>query len=50
VTAAKAGSKKLRRGKGRRVPKSTFGEQCTVALDNGTTATIDLFACDTAPP
>ena len=48
MTAAKAGSKKPRRGKGRRVPKSTFVEQRTVTLDNGTTATIDLFACDGA--
>jgi hypothetical protein len=48
VTAAKAGSKKPRRGKGRRVPKSTFVEQRTVTLDDGTTATIDLFACDGA--
>ena len=48
VTAAKAGSKKPRRGKGRRVPKSTFVEQRTITLDDGTTATIDLFACDGA--
>jgi hypothetical protein len=48
VTAAKAGSKKPRRGKGRRVPKSTFVEQRNVTLANGATATIDLFACDGA--
>lgn len=48
VAAAKAGSKQPRRGKGRRVPKSTFVEQRSVALGDGTTATIDLFARDGA--
>lgn len=49
VAAAKAGSKKPRRGKGgRRVPKSTFVEQRAITLDDGTTPTIDLFACDGA--
>jgi hypothetical protein len=36
------------RGKGRRVPKSIFVEQRTVTLDDGTTVTVDLFACDGA--
>jgi hypothetical protein len=48
VTAAKAGSKKPRRTEGRRVPKSTFVEQRTVTLADGTTVTVDLFACDGA--
>jgi hypothetical protein len=48
VTAAKAGSKKPRRAEGRRVPKSTFVEQRTVTLADGTTDTVDLFACDGA--
>lgn len=48
VAAAQAGSKKPRRGKGRRVPKSTFVEQRSVTLADGTIATVDLFACDGA--
>jgi hypothetical protein len=48
VTAAKAGSKKPRRGQGRRVPKSTFVEQRTVTVDDGSTVAVDLFACDGA--
>jgi hypothetical protein len=48
VAAAKAGSKPPRRGKGRRVPKSTFVEQRDVTRTNGATTTIDLFASDGA--
>ena len=48
VAAKKAGSKKPRRGEGQRVPKSTFVEQRNITRPDGTTETVDLFACDGA--
>jgi hypothetical protein len=49
VAAAKAGSKKPRRSEqDRRVPKSTFVEQREITLADGSTETVDLFACDGA--
>jgi len=48
VTAKEAGSNKPRRAEGQRVPKSTFVEQRTVKQSDGTTLTVDLYACDGA--
>jgi hypothetical protein len=49
VTAAKAGTRGApRRGAGQRVPKSTFVEQRTVTLTDGTTTDLQLFARDGA--
>ena len=48
VTAKKAGSNKPRRAEGQRVPKSTFVEQRNTTHADGTTTTVDLYACDGA--
>lgn len=44
VTAAEAGAKQPRRGKGRRVEKSTHVETKTVRLVDGSTVTLHLYA------
>jgi len=48
VAAAKAGDKAPRRDEGKRVPKSTFVEQCTITREDKAVTTVDLFACDGA--
>jgi hypothetical protein len=48
VAAAKAGAKTPRRGDGKRVPKSTFVEQRSITLVDGTSSEIALFAQDGA--
>lgn len=44
VTAAKAGAKRPRRGEGQRVEKSTHIEDREIALPDGSTTTVSLFA------